>query len=531
MGFDIQTNLNALTVFLAGIVSFFSPCVLPLLPMYFGYLSGGTKRDADGTVHYDRLRVFVNTIFFVFGIGFAFSVLGLGMTALGRFLRGNTAVFTRVGGVLVLLFGIWQLLSWLRDTGILHTEESTVSYDVPGENTGRPQSMVARLRTFLATERRLPIHFENISMSPLSALLFGFVFSFAWTPCIGPTLSSVLVMAATAGSNMHGFLYIALYTLGFVLPFLAVGLFTQAILEKIKKHRNIVKTTMALGALLLILMGIGMLTGGMNRLSSYLAQRSGSIASTEQTAEAGEEGGTEDSTVAAGDITGGNATGGTGTASAASDAGAVVNGGAEAAAENDASGAAATATPSIGDVIASHEENEGEVTVDDPETAKVQLLPAADFTLHDQYGETHSLSDYRGKTVFLNFWATWCNPCVAEMPDIQKLYEEFESGVNADDDPDNDVVMLGIAAPDYGAETSEEEIKAFLEDHDITYPVLMDPTADEDLYLDYYITAFPTTYMIDRDGNVFGYITGSMSEDVMRQIIDQTQKGRGGAIH
>lgn len=517
MGFDIQTNLNALTVFLAGIVSFFSPCVLPLLPMYFGYLSGGTKRDADGTVHYDRLRVFVNTIFFVFGIGFAFSVLGLGMTALGRFLRGNTAVFTRVGGVLVLLFGIWQLLSWLRDTGILHTEESTVSYDVPGENTGRPQIMVARLRTFLATERRLPIHFENISMSPLSALLFGFVFSFAWTPCIGPTLSSVLVMAATAGSNMHGFLYIALYTLGFVLPFLAVGLFTQAILEKLKRHRNIARIAMALGALLLILMGIGMLTGGVNHLSSYLAQRSGSIETTEQAAG-------ENSVASAGAADGSSADG-----SAAATTGQAASAGTENASGTDSS--TSTESPAIGDVIASHEENEGEVTVEDPETAKVQLLPAVDFTLHDQYGETHSLSGYRGKTVFLNFWATWCNPCVAEMPDIQKLYEEFESGVNADDDPDNDVVILGIAAPDYGAETSEEGIKAFLEDHDITYPVLMDPAADEDLYLDYYITAFPTTYMIDRDGNVFGYITGSMSEDVMRQIIDQTQKGRGGAIH
>ncbi|SDZ76562.1 cytochrome c-type biogenesis protein [Lachnospiraceae bacterium NK3A20] len=517
MGFDIQTNLNALTVFLAGIVSFFSPCVLPLLPMYFGYLSGGTKRDADGTVHYDRLRVFVNTIFFVFGIGFAFSVLGLGMTALGRFLRGNTAVFTRVGGVLVLLFGIWQLLSWLRDTGILHTEESTVSYDVPGANTGRLQIMVARLRTFLATERRLPIHFENISMSPLSALLFGFVFSFAWTPCIGPTLSSVLVMAATAGSNMHGFLYIALYTLGFVLPFLAVGLFTQAILEKLKRHRNIARIAMALGALLLILMGIGMLTGGVNHLSSYLAQRSGSIETTEQAAG-------ENSVASAGAADGSSADG-----SAAATTGQAASAGTENASGTDSS--TSTESPAIGDVIASHEENEGEVTVEDPETAKVQLLPAVDFTLHDQYGETHSLSGYRGKTVFLNFWATWCNPCVAEMPDIQKLYEEFESGVNADDDPDNDVVILGIAAPDYGAETSEEGIKAFLEDHDITYPVLMDPAADEDLYLDYYITAFPTTYMIDRDGNVFGYITGSMSEDVMRQIIDQTQKGRGGAIH
>lgn len=96
-------------------------------------------------------------------------------------------------------------------------------------------------------------------------------------------------------------------------------------------------------------------------------------------------------------------------------------------------------------------------------------LPLPDVTLTDQYGTAHNLSDYRGKIVFLNFWATWCPPCVAEMPDFEKLYHEL--GENG-----KDVVILGVAAPDPNGETEENEagVISFLAGNSITYPVLMD---------------------------------------------------------
>ena len=150
-----------------------------------------------------------------------------------------------------------------------------------------------------------------------------------------------------------------------------------------------------------------------------------------------------------------------------------------------------------------------------------ETVPSIDFTLQDQYGNTHTLSEYKGKTVFLNFWATWCGPCRNEMPEIQKLHEEYEA------QEDSDVVILGIAAPDLGGEASEEEIKAFLEENGYTYPVVMDTTGE--IFSSYGISAFPTTFMIDKDGNVYGYVSGQLSEDVMRNIIEQTQK-QGGNI-
>lgn len=142
-----------------------------------------------------------------------------------------------------------------------------------------------------------------------------------------------------------------------------------------------------------------------------------------------------------------------------------------------------------------------------------------DFTLQDQYGEEHTLSEYKGKVVFLNFWATWCPPCKAEMPDIQKLYEEYgENGKEAE------VVILGIAAPGYGNETDEEGIRQFLEENGYTYPVVMDSRGE--VFAQYGITAYPTTFMIDKEGDIFGYAQGQLSEDVMRSIIQQTLDGK-----
>ena len=167
MGFDLTVSIPALTVFLQGLLSFFSPCVLPLIPLYFGYLSGGAAAEGEGG-RFSRGKVLVNTVFFVLGVSFAFFLLGLGMTALGSFLGRHQTTLARVGGVVVIFFGLYQL--GLFGGSILDRE--------------------ARFR--------LPL--QKLAMSPLTALLMGFVFSFAWTPCVGPALSSVLLMAASAAS-------------------------------------------------------------------------------------------------------------------------------------------------------------------------------------------------------------------------------------------------------------------------------------------------------------------------------------------
>ena len=110
MGFSIDVSVPALTVFFQGLLSFFSPCVLPLIPLYVGYLSGGTgTRGEDGKIHYKRSKVMIHTICFVIGVSFAFFLLGLGVSTTAGFFKENQMVFARVGGILVVAFGLYQL--------------------------------------------------------------------------------------------------------------------------------------------------------------------------------------------------------------------------------------------------------------------------------------------------------------------------------------------------------------------------------------------------------------------------------------
>ncbi len=422
MNFSLDVSVPALTVFFQGLLSFFSPCVLPLIPLYIGYLSGGTgKRGADGKIHYQKSKVMIHTLCFVIGVSFAFFALGLGVSALGSFLNKNQMLFARMGGVIIVLFGFYQL-------GVFGNSR------------------------VLGKERRLPFHLDKLAMSPLTALIMGFTFSFAWTPCVGPALTSVLLMAASANTKVMGFMLIGVYTVGFVLPFLAVGLFTTTLLEFFKSHMNVVKYTVKVGGALMILMGVLMFTGKMNAFTGYLSGGTNANLESQEETEKESEDASEDK-----------------------------------------------------------EENK-------EEESKETVVPAIDFTLKDQFGNEHTLSDYKGKTVFLNFWATWCGPCRSEMPDIQKLYETYET------EGDNAVIILGVAAPGLGQEKDEAGIKAFLDESGYKYPTLMDTTGD--LFSEYGISSFPTTFMIDREGNVFGYVSGALNEDMMKNIIEQTLEGK-----
>lgn len=428
---NIETGIPFITVFIQGLLSFFSPCILPLVPLYISYLAGGMYRtDENGKISYPRKKVLIHTLFFILGIGFAFVLLGLGFTAIGRFFSGNKVWFTRIGGLIMIGFGLYQL-------GIF----------------GKSRSM--------EQTHRLPFSMEGKTFGPFMALLLGFTFSFAWTPCVGPVLASVLLMASSAATAASGFALIGVYMAGFVLPFLAVGIFAGAALDFFNRKRQVIQYTVKIGGILLILMGVMTMTGWMNGLTGYLS--------------------------------------GFGTGS-----------------QNEA------AVPETSE-MAERPETQAETvreteTAGETEAAGKQTVTAPDFTLTDQFGNSHTLSEYKGKTVFLNFWATWCGPCRMEMPYIQKVYEDY--GNNS-----GDVIILGVANPKTkdrpnNSDVTREEVESFLSENGYTYPVAMD--LDGSIFAAYGIQAFPTTFMIDKNGNVYGYAPGSLSEDMIRSIIQQT---------
>lgn len=476
MGFNVDVSVSAVTVFFQGVLSFFSPCVLPLLPLYIGYLSGGTgARGEDGQIRYDRKKVMLHTLFFVVGVSFAFVLLGLGASALGAFFRRYQVWFSRIGGALVVLFGLYQL-------GVFGTSKA------------------------LSRERRLPFRMDRWTMSPVTALVMGFTFSFAWTPCVGPAMTSVLLMAASASTRWAGMALIGVYTLGFVLPFLAVGMFTTGLLAFFKAHGRVVQYTVKVGGALMILMGLLMITGGMDRMSGWLSELTGPAPTPTATVEVTPSGLPQPTPE------GRETSGASESPEPTPEASPEATEPPEAEPEPTAA-PEPTVEPTETPAAESPEPDEPEPE----ETVDPDAIPALDFTLEDQFGNTHSLEDYKGKTIFLNFWATWCSPCKAELPEIQQLYDSYSR------EGEDALIVLGVAGPEMGREGTVEDITAFLEDNGYTYPVLMD--TDWSLFYGYGISSFPTTFMIDRDGNIFGYLTGQMSYDIMEDIVAQTMSG------
>lgn len=410
-----EVSVSALTVFLQGLISFFSPCVFPILPLYFGFLSGSAAQtddlsDPDGEPVPKKSRLIVNTFFFVLGISFAFFLLALGFTAFGRFFQQYSNLISKIGGIIVILFGCYQL-------------------GVFGDSM------------LMSRERRIHLDAEKLSASPLTAILMGFTFSFGWTPCVGPALTSALLMASSSDSAASGFLLVGLYTIGFTLPFLLLSFFAEKAMDFFAGKGRLMTTVQKVGGVLMIVMGVLMFIGWFSSAPATDAD----LPKTEQT----------------------------------------------------------TQQP----VDDAQPDTDPEPSEESGEREKVM---APDIALIDREGNPVSLRDYIGKTVFLNFWATWCGPCKSEMPDIQKLYENY--GCN-----EEDVVILAVAAPEYYMEGTQTEIEAFLEDNGYTYPVVYDMTGEG--LAAYSISSFPTTYMIDDEGYAYGYVSGAISYEVMEQII------------
>jgi cytochrome c-type biogenesis protein len=414
-GFVSSHNISFLLVFTEGLLSFFSPCVIPLLPIYMSYLSGSSEGSGEnGVLTFKKRKVLYHTLFFILGISFAFFALGTSFTVLGKFISSNRYLFIRISGILIIILGLFQL-------GVFQL-------------------------SFLQRERKIPFKIINRKVNPLIAFLLGFTFSFAWTPCIGPALSSVLMLASGAKTTLIGNLLILVYAIGFVFPFLLLGLFTAQVLDFLKKKQRLLKYTIKAGGILLIIIGFMTFSGFMNGISSYLNSS---------------------------DIGSGS--------------------------ENDSS----------------NDSSSENVIADDSTTTDADS--SIDFTLTDQLGNEHTLSDYLGKVVLINFYATWCGPCNQELPDIEKLYEEYGSN-------QADVIFLGITNPktkDYPFNSDEkaDAIKAFIKEKDLSYPTLFDETGE--VFKNYGVSAFPTSFFIDKKGNVLGYIQGAMTEAIMDSAIKQ----------
>jgi len=223
--------------FLAGLLSFFSPCVLPLVPSYLSYITGISFEELKGG-EAKRVKLLTVTNSFVFILGFSaiFISLGASSSLIGQFLLEYQDWIRISGGILVIFFGLFI-------SGLIRFD-------------------------FLLREKKLHIHGKPAGY--VGSFLIGMTFAAAWSPCIGPILGTILLYAASEGSTVYGLKLLSVYSLGFALPFLLTALALNAFLVYVKVFYRFMRAIMFISGLLLIIFGILLLSNKLRELSMFL---------------------------------------------------------------------------------------------------------------------------------------------------------------------------------------------------------------------------------------------------------------------
>lgn len=230
------SNIGILSAFSAGMISFLSPCVLPLVPGYLSYIAGRSVDElqelASGR---ERLAVIGMSLTFVLGFSTVFVALGASATAISQLLLAYQQEANLIGGLIVIAFGLFM-------TGLISPR-------------------------WLHMDVRF-VHRFNAKVGPLAAYALGMTFAFGWTPCIGPILGSILTVSASS-TNGNGIALLAIYSLGLGVPFLLTALFTNHFLVHMKRLRRWSRTIHIGAGVILILMGLAMATGQLAALSYW----------------------------------------------------------------------------------------------------------------------------------------------------------------------------------------------------------------------------------------------------------------------
>lgn len=375
---DNISEVSIIISFVAGILTFLSPCVLPLFPSYIVYITGRSFNDIKDQSSSEIRRVTIlHSLFFILGFSMVFVLLGVTLTYLGTFFGIKKIWLERVGGILIVLFGLHLL-------GVLKFG-------------------------FLNQEKRLAYHREKISY--FGSLLIGMAFSVGWTPCVGPILSSILIYSSTLEGIPRAVILLSFYSLGLGVPFLIGGVLVNQFLFLFNRFKAFMKFVPVVTGIFLIIIGILLFLGEFSNLRAE------------------------------------------------------------------------------------------EVTLQ-----KVDFEKAPEFTLLDIEGNEKKLSDFKGNVIILDFWATWCPPCRAEIPHFVDLYDKYkEEGLE----------VIGVALDT----NAEKVLPPFIEKYGVNYTILVADGKVSDLYGG--IFSIPTTFVIDRDFNIRKKYIGYRNKSVFEEDIEE----------
>jgi cytochrome c-type biogenesis protein len=247
-------NVSLFGAFIAGVLSFISPCVLPLIPGYLSFISGvsleemrgmqpvaagaggGTMTVVTGVSSAAKRQVIVTSLFFILGFSLVFVSLGASATYLGQFLMERLTIFGKIAGVLLIIFG-------LHTIGV---------FKIP----------------FLLNEARVQANTKPASM--IGAVIVGISFAFGWTPCIGPILSAILLVAAQQESVNQGIVLLSIYSLGLAIPFLLTAIAINQFFAAFKKIRRHYHTIEIVSGLLMIVIGVLIFTNRFTIIAQWL---------------------------------------------------------------------------------------------------------------------------------------------------------------------------------------------------------------------------------------------------------------------
>lgn len=213
--------------FLAGVLSFFSPCILPLIPAYFTFITGFSLDELTGATSRVRTRVIVSTLAFVLGFSLVFVLLGASASAVGGIIASHSRAIRIIGGALIVVLGIHL-------TGI---------FRIP----------------FLDMEKR--VHLGEKPLHAFGTVLVGMAFGAGWSPCIGPLLGSILVLAGNQETIAQGIALLAVYSAGLAIPFLVMSVFIHFLLGFLNRAKKVLQYVNKIAGGLLILIGLALMAG------------------------------------------------------------------------------------------------------------------------------------------------------------------------------------------------------------------------------------------------------------------------------
>lgn len=243
------SSFSVIVAFVAGIISFLSPCVLPLVPGYVSYIAGGSLKElSDKPTSNRRLQAIYLSLCFVAGFSMIFVALGASASSVGEFLLLNKRLFEYIAGALIVVFGLYL-------TGI---------FRIP----------------FL--ERDIRFVTKRSGGSSLGAVVLGAAFAFGWTPCIGPVLGGILTLSASSTKVGEGVLLLGVYSLGLGAPFVLAAAFTGKFLTYMKNMRRVGRLFQFFAGLVMSLTGVALITGHFSTVAFWLLEIAPALVTLEE---------------------------------------------------------------------------------------------------------------------------------------------------------------------------------------------------------------------------------------------------------